>query len=97
MVQGGYPPNAWTRGGELPVLLSLAVVAMAGGVYAVQEWELAPHSAPWEPRVHVRTRPEDPATHRAAPAMLGRGGDSGRPFLFVASPLVRWLVGRTHI
>ena len=50
-----------------------------GGVYDVQDWELVPHSAPWEPRVHIRTRPEDPATHRATPAMLGRGGDCGRP------------------
>ena len=44
------------------------------GVYGAQDWELAPHSAPRGPRVHVRTRPEDPATHRATPAMLGRGG-----------------------
>ena len=56
------------------MLLSLAVVAMAGGVYGVQDWELAPHSAPWVPRVHVRTRPKDPATHRVTPAMLGRVG-----------------------
>ena len=79
MVQGGHHPNAWTRGGDWRVLLSLAVVAMAGGVYAVQDWELVPHSAPWEPRVHIRTRPDDPAIHRVTPAMLDRGGDCDRP------------------
>ena len=84
-VQGGNHPNAWTRGGGMwHLLLSLAVVAVAGGVYDVQDWELVPHSAPWGPRVHVRTRPEDPATHRATPAMLGRGGDHGWPSLFFA-------------
>ena len=31
MVQGGHHPNAWTRGGDWHVLLSLAVVAVAGG------------------------------------------------------------------
>ena len=94
MVQGGHHPNAWTRGGNWHVLFSLAVVAVAGGVYGVQDWELAPHSAPWEPRVHIRTRPEDPATHRATPAMLGRGGDCGRPLLFFASRVGYGLVGR---
>ena len=93
MVQGGHHPNAWTRGGDWLVLLSSAVVAVAGEVYRVQDWELAPHSAPWEPRVHVRTRPEDPATHRATPAMLGRGGDCGRPMLFFASRVCYGLVG----
>ena len=56
------------------LLLSLAVVAVAGVVYDVQDWELAPHSAPWGPRVRLRARPEDPAIHRATPAVLGRGG-----------------------
>ena len=89
MVQGGHHPNAWTRGGDWLVLLSSAVVAVAGEVYRVQDWELATHSAPWEPRVHARTRPEDPATHRVTPAMLGRGGDCGRPLLFFASRTAR--------
>ena len=49
MVQGGHHPNAWTRGGDWLVLLSLAVVAMAGGsmMYRIgNSSPIPPHGSP---------------------------------------------------
>ena len=85
---GGYPP-IWYKAGITRMLGPGAGIGLCccrwpswlwpGGSMLYRIGNSSPHSAPWEPRVHVRTRPEDPATHRATPAMLGRGGDCGRP------------------